>query len=141
MGSQLTKQMYEHGSKLFGLFLGLRGFEIVRAHWFNADGEWLGQGGLYIEDVVRISEQLVGSELFIISHDKADLALGSFLFENAVAGSEYVAANADYIIAKGAVYSVDRNNSFFAKHGLPVTFLNRDEAREMIFSFRTANIE
>lgn len=141
MGTQLTKQMYERGSKLFGLFLGLRGFEIVRAHWFNADGEWLGQGGLYIEDVVRISEQLVESELFVISHDKADLALGSFLFKNAVAGSEYIAANADYIIAKGAVYTVGRNNPFFKKHGLPVIALNRDEAREMIFAFRTVKVE
>lgn len=155
MTQQLTKGMYGHEfrntSSLFGIRCGqCRSQDMVHnGGWYNKAGEKLGWGDLSPEDFLKIAKELEEGELFIILPESASFwnfvenigAIGSMCTTKPdieAPGVDYVAENASYVIAKSAVYLVNRydchrqEGEVVTHYGLSLRVLRPDSFRTML---------
>lgn len=111
---RLMHNMYNNGSKLFGLSQGqIRGNDFVHnGGWYNNKGEKIGWGDLSPNDIVNIAFGLEGDEQFYILPESSSYwnftKVNSDLSHNvnkdeSAPGVEYVKAKARYLIEAGKV--------------------------------------
>lgn len=117
--NRLTKGLYEPKPMPFGLRYGQKRIDHVLCHsagWFNADGERLGIGDLNHQDFFAIADGLREDEMFVVVPGYLDPDAAFWLLDGLVCtkgpeGLEYLEDNARYVILRGKILMVWRNDA------------------------------
>jgi hypothetical protein len=135
---QLTKYMYRHGSRLFGLYDGqMRRGDTKVTHnsgWYNKSGEILGWGGdISTDDMRRIQEGLEPTELFILLSDQDARYSRSGSPDLDAPGVAYVAEHCHFIIDRERIYVIhEYKTSVQVIDGIALEIISRAKAKKII---------
>ncbi len=114
---------------------------VMQAHWYNANGFWLGSGDIAAYDLVVVSKQILSSELFVVIAEESlrryNLHVGKDL------DIKLISQIAKYVVALEKIFT----NSAVAPNGQDLKIegygdaevVDPDEILEMMRSYRIVN--